>query len=140
MMNQIGKTLSLFVFAVAFVTAPSSGSVQRMITNNPTGQVGIALGLAVIAAGMGIAAYVVVHQEQRLTDCEVSGPNGLQLMNRSDPKPSDVANEVSGARLGERIDTYGKKSKSGAMPRQFLMESFDSDLGPCQIQRPEQGL
>jgi len=95
--------------------------------------IGAAAGvLAVGGTGIGLGIYYAVHQTHFLSGCVVSGANGLELQTRGGQETFALAGVVSDIKPGERIRVFGKKEKKvGDAPREFLVEQFKRDYGPC---------
>ncbi len=94
--------------------------------------VGILVGLGVGGAAIGAGVYYAVHHNHSLDGCAVSGPSGLELLNRGDRKTYSLLVATAGIEPGHRIRVSGKKEKkdSGA-PQDFLVEKLKKDYGPC---------
>jgi hypothetical protein len=98
-------------------------------------EVWIVVGVLAIGAAIGVGVYLAVRPHSRgITGCASSGPNGLQLVSESDQQTYALTGDVGGIKSGERIRLSGKKRTEYAdMPRQFLVEKLNKDLGPCTV-------
>jgi hypothetical protein len=94
----------------------------------------IVVGIAASGAAMGVGVYYVVHLDHAITGCAFSAASGLKLKSQGDEQVYSLVGEVAAIKPGERIRVSGKKQKKNAtMPRQFLVEKLNKDLGSCTI-------
>jgi hypothetical protein len=92
----------------------------------------IVVAIVAIGAGIGIGIYAGFHHGRSLKGCAVSGPNGLELENRSDGQTYALAGEVADVKPGDRVRVSGKKEKTGSGGVQhFVVEKLTKDYGAC---------
>lgn len=127
-------SISLLVVAIA---TPTRAAAATSFDIGPTkGQVtAVIIGILAVGAALGVGIYFAVRHSPSITGCAVAAPSGLQLQNESDHQTYALIGDIDAIHAGDRVRVSGKRKKkdAAARGRQFLVEHFAKNLGPCRV-------
>jgi hypothetical protein len=134
------KLCALVALCVLLAPAPEPVLAQRPRPRPADGFVthgqiaGIAAGIAVAGAAIGIGVYLAVKHNHHVTGCARNGPDGLTLTSESDKLTYNLIGDVAAVKPGRRVRVSGKINKQNAASQpQLLVEKVARDFGPCEV-------
>lgn len=94
---------------------------------------------AVIGAGAVIAVGTIVlvkvhNSHHTIQGCVTAGPNGVQVLNKSDHKLYTLSGLSNGVKVGDVIKVHGDKqkhAKNSTGDEKFVVQKINRDYGPC---------
>lgn len=117
----------------ALASRPRASSTGYGYQNS---HLGLELGLVAVGVGaaVGFGIYYGTHANHKLTGCAATTPEGLTLTSDGGQQHWMLSGDVADIRSGDRVRVTGKKQKSSAEPRQFIVEKLARDYGACKAQ------
>ena len=122
----------LFICAFCLTTTKNANAGIAGASNGKTA--GVIIALVGVGVLIGVGVYFAVHHGHSVKGCASSGSGGMQLLNESDQRTYELAGDLDGIKVGNRVRISGNKKKLSGNTRQFVATKLSKDYGLCKIQ------